>query len=134
MPTRFHDSNEKRTFPRYKVSDSSAVMLTPGNIVSYCILDVSKSGLAFCYNGAVNESEMLDNALITFFTENLGSSDIAVQIVCDTELNEKMAHQSQENRAKTPYLRRCGVKFKQLSREQESTISSYIEHLTTTVV
>jgi hypothetical protein len=109
-------------------------MLTPGNIVSYCVLDVSRSGLAFCYNGTVNRSGMLNSAHVTFFAENLGSSDIAVHIVSDTELNEKMSYQPEGNRAKMPYLRRCGVKFKQLSPEQENTISDYIQHLSTALV
>jgi hypothetical protein len=46
-----HDLHNKRTFSPYPAGDSSAVMPTPGNIVSSCILDLSKSGLAFCYNG-----------------------------------------------------------------------------------
>lgn len=134
MQTQLDDFNDKRDFPRYKVRDSSAVMLTPGNVISYCVLDVSKSGLAFCYNAKVSKSELLDNALVTFFTENVGSSEISVQIVCDTELNEKnLPHQSKENRGKTPYLRRCGVKFDQLSQEQESTIDKYIKYLKETL-
>jgi hypothetical protein len=105
-------------------------MLTPGNIISYCVLDVSKSGLAFCYNANVNKSGLLDSAQVTFFTENVGSSEIPVQIVCDTELDEKqLPYQFKEHRSRTPYLRRCGVKFDQLSQEQESTIDQYIKYL-----
>ncbi len=122
--------NHKRTFPRYLVKDSSAVILTPGNIISYCILDISKSGLAFCYNGKSNKSEVLKNVIATFFTEHIGTSNISVQIVCDTELSKKnIRHQSEANISKKPYLRRCGIKFNQLSQEQENVISGYIQHL-----
>ncbi len=121
---------DKRACPRYLVSDSSAVILTPGNIVSYCLLDVSKSGLAFCYNGQSNENNVLKDAIATFFTENIGSSDISVKIVSDTELPEADCRSQKEPYiSKKPYLRRCGIKFNELSQDQENMLNGYIQSL-----
>ncbi|NOR23798.1 MAG: hypothetical protein GQ542_05285 [Desulforhopalus sp.] len=126
------DVRDKRSFTRYPTKDSCAVMLTPGHILSYCILDISESGMAFCYDGPANESKLLDNVAATFFTENDISSDISVQIVSDTEMNEeKLFHPSEKSRSKNRYLRRCGIKFRSLSASQEDTINSFIQNLQT---
>ncbi len=126
-PPSVHD---KRSFPRYATKDSCAVMLTPGYIMSYCILDISKVGMAFCYDGKANESKLLENVTATFFTENEIASDISVQIVSDTEANEtKLYHPSERSRFRNRYLRRCGMKFCSLSQSQEDTLNGYIKHL-----
>ena len=126
------DVHDKRSFTRYPTKDSCAIMLTPGHILSYCILDISESGMAFCYDGPANESKLLDNVAATFFTENDISSDIAVQIVSDTEMDEeKLFHPSEKIRSKNRYLRRCGIKFRSLSASQEDTINSFIQNLQT---
>ena len=128
-----HVLQDKRSSARYPVKNSSAaVLVTPGNIVSYCILDVSKSGLAFCYNGNTSESKITNNAIVTFLAENSSSVDIPVQIVSDTRLNENCLWQpTQEDRSNIPYLRRCGVKFDPLTPGQEDAISAYIQSLQT---
>ena len=122
--------DEKRSCPRYRARDSSAVMLTPGNIISYCLLDVSKSGLSFCYNCQSHENDVVNDAVMTFFPEDGGSTDIAVQIVSDSELHEGLLlHSSVNNHSNNPYLRRCGVKFNLSSQVQEDVINTYILHL-----
>jgi hypothetical protein len=123
--------HEKRSCPRYRTRDSSAVMLAPGNIISYCLLDVSESGLSFCYNCQPDESHLLNDAVLTFFPEHAGSTDIPVQIVSDAELNEKELHPSNNDYSTQPYLRRCSVKFNLLSQGQENKIHAYILHLKT---
>lgn len=121
---------EKRSCPRYRAKDSSAVILAPGNIISYCLLDVSKSGLSFCYNCQADEADVLNDAVLTFFPENGGSTDIAVQIVSDSELHEEVLWSTADaDHSNLPYLRRCGVKFNLSSQAQEDTINSFILHL-----
>jgi hypothetical protein len=122
--------HEKRSCPRYRANDSSAVMLAPGNIISYCLLDVSKSGLSFCYNCQADENDVLNDAVLTFFPENGGSTDIPVKIVSDSELHkEVLLLSSDDDDSNIPYLRRCGVKFNMSSQVQEDTIHTYILHL-----
>lgn len=122
--------HEKRLCPRYRAKDSSAVMLAPGNIISYCLLDVSKSGLSFCYNTLADENDELNDAVLTFFPENGGSTDISVQIVSDSELPKDVLLSSlDEDHSNIPYLRRCGVKFNLSSHVQEDTINAFLLHL-----
>ncbi len=123
------ECHEKRSSTRYLSEDSSAVMLTPDNIISFCILDISKSGMAFCYDGKGLDRNLPENQVITFFTEGNVSSEISVQIISDTELDEEtFSHLVKENRSLKPYLRRCGIKFKPLSQDQEDSINEYIQH------
>lgn len=123
---------DKRLFTRHPTKDSCAVMLTPGYIMSYCVLDISESGMAFCYDGQADASKMLDNVAVTFFTENEISSEISVQIVSDTEMDEeKLFHPFAKNRPQNRYLRRCGIKFSSLSHSQKDTINGYIQNLGT---
>jgi hypothetical protein len=109
--------------------DSSAVMLPLMDVISYRVLDISKSGLSFCYNGKASKSEGA-NIDMTFFSETVKLIDIAVQVICDTELNiNHLPGQFDSGDLRNPYLRRCGVKFNQLSFEQEETIKLYIQHI-----
>ena len=121
---------DKRSFPRYQTADSSALMLMPGNIVSYNLLNISRSGLSFCYYGESMKGEASQKAIVTLFPENAGSSDISVEVIYDTELNtESLSRPSEKGNPIFPYLRRCGVKFDMLSKDQEDVINKYIEYL-----
>lgn len=65
---------------------SSAVMLPLMGVISYRVLDISKAGLSFCYNGKAQKSDGLNMAM-TFFSAIINAIDIPVQVICDTELN-----------------------------------------------
>ncbi len=132
MTIRPPDANDKRKFPRFESKDSCAVMLNPGHIMSYCLVDISKAGMAFCYDGKADESKLLDNVTATFFTENAIAADISVQVVSDTETNEvNLSHPSEKKGSQNRYFRRCGIKFRSLSQSQEDTINRYIQKLKT---
>lgn len=123
-------AHDKRAFTRYPTKESCAVMLTPGHIISFCILDISKSGLAFCYDGRVNESKMLSNVAVTLFTEDDISPDIPVLIISDTEISEENLNTPHaKSIAYNRYLRRCGLKFQSLSQSQEEMLNGYIQNL-----
>ena len=67
---------------------------------------------------------------MTFFSDAVSSYDIPVQVICDTELNiNRLPDQFDSGDFRQPYLRRCGVKFNQLSFEQEEAIKLYIQHI-----
>jgi hypothetical protein len=109
-------------------------MLMPGNIISYCLLDVSKSGLSFCYTGKSLARKALHKiATMTLFAGNVGASDISVQVICDAELgNESGLHPFEKENSRKPYLRRCGVRFNSLSEDQAHIVNTYIESLSAT--
>jgi len=132
MTTSNPDYLERRAFPRHPIRDSSAVMLSPDAIISFRILDISKTGMAFCYNGRKLESKVKDKAFIAFFGENALATDIPVRIIFDKEIDKKNVwFYNEEVATEIPYLRRCGIKFDNLSKDQESAIETYIHDLET---
>jgi len=129
MSIRNQSFQNKRKSSRYSVLDSSAVMLPLMDVISYRVLDISKSGLSFCYNGKASKSEGA-NMDMNFFSDVVMSIDMPVQVICDTELNiNHLPDQFDSGDFRNIYLRRCGVKFNQLSLEQEKTIKLYIQHI-----
>jgi len=61
-------------------------MLPLINVISYHVLDISKSGVSFCYDGNAKKSEGL-NMDMTFFLDTARSINIPVQIIYDNDLN-----------------------------------------------
>lgn len=124
-----HPSENKRKSTRYSITESSAVMLPLMDVISYRVLDISKSGLSFCYNGKARKSEGTNMAM-TFFSSVVNAIDIPVQVISDTELNiNHLPDQFDSEDFRNTYLRRCGVKFNQMSIEQEEAIKKYIQHI-----
>lgn len=114
MSTRNHSSQSKRKSPRYSIIDSSAVMLPLINVISYHVLNISKSGVSFCYDGNSKTSKE-SNMDMTFFLDTARTIEIPVQIIYDTDLNIKdLSDQPETVDFQKPYLRRCGVEFDQL--------------------
>jgi len=104
-------------------------MLPLMDVISYRVLDISKSGLSFCYTGKARKSEG-SNMAMTFFSDVMKSIDIPVQVICDTKLYiNNLPDQFDSGDFRNPCLRRCGVKFNQLSFEQEEAIKLYIQHI-----
>ena len=130
MSSRDHTFQDKRKSPRYSIMSSSAVMLPLMGVISYRVLDISIAGLSFCYNGKPKKSDGPDMAM-TFFSAIMNAIDIPVQVICDTELdiNQLPPDHFMSEDVRNPYLRRCGVKFNQLSFEQEEAIQLYIQHI-----
>ena len=120
------NNQDRRSVPRHQPRDSSTVMLSPDKIISFEFLDISKSGLAFCYNGTGLKSKLKDKAIVDFFGENAGAIDIPVQIISDTDFDTANVLQSPRKKSD---LRRCGVKFESLSNDQEVAINTYIQYL-----
>jgi hypothetical protein len=121
------DSNERRSSPRFPTNDGSTVMISSANVISYRVLNISKLGLAFCYNGTVDTIIVEDNATITFFADHIGFTELPVELVSDNELpeNNLQSHQP-EISSKRPYLRKCGVRFLAMSQEQEKAVDDYL--------
>ncbi len=126
MTTSNRQKEERRNFPRYQPIDSSTVMLSPDSIISFKFLDISKSGLAFCYDGMGLRSKLKSKAIVDFFGEKAGATDIPVKIISDSDFD---AQKVLKTPRKMPYLRRCGVKFGSLSDDQKAAINIYIRGL-----
>jgi hypothetical protein len=108
---------ERRKHKRHSVNNNSAALLVfPTIILSYCVLDISYSGVGFCYAGWENwptEGLKIDIIDERFFLEN-----IPISVINDVHLH----HESKK-------LRRCGVEFNSFEADRMAILSQYIERL-----
>ncbi len=120
------ESQDMRSFPRYQVRNGSALLLMPGNIVSHSLLDVSKSGLSFCYYGKSIDIRESNGAEVTLFAENAILSDISITVISDTLINTEFVGDPTNNMlSELLQLRRCGVKFTLLSEDIEDLLADH---------
>jgi hypothetical protein len=119
---------DRRKHQRYPIKKNEAVVVSPNSIISFCILDVSRIGLAFCYNGFEAEKWKGKKCLLDFLGENFSMENVPVRIIDDLPFApDNLPGIFKEGVA--PSLRRCGVQFLELSKEQENALESYIEGL-----
>lgn len=118
---------ERRNHPRFPVSDSGAVMISPNCIISYGLLDISQTGLAFTYNGRQAERWIDKKCTMDFFSEDFSLKGVPIIIVSDRLLKEDEI--PEENRDAVSTLRRCGVHFLRLTGSQKTYLQNYLGQL-----
>jgi c-di-GMP-binding flagellar brake protein YcgR len=122
------ENQERRKHQRYPIQKNETVVVSPNTIVSFCLLDVSRLGLAFCYNGSEAEKWKGKKCLLDFLGDNFSMENAKVQIIEDQPFDpDKLPSFFQEG--VIPSLRRCGVKFLELSKDQEEALDKYIKGL-----
>jgi len=105
---------ERRKQKRFNINNRSTVLVFPNIVLSYGVLDVSDSGLAFSYAGWERwpkEGIKMDILDQDFFLEN-----IAAKVINDVQLSKG-----------SKKLRRCGVEFIDLATDQKEILRRYIE-------
>lgn len=104
---------ERRNQKRFSVKNRSTIMVSPTTILSYEVLDISDSGLAFSYAGWENwptRGMRLDIFDKDFFLEN-----VPIRVIDDVRLEHEPKG-----------LRRCGVEFTNLESNQKAILRQYI--------
>ena len=111
---------ERRRCERYKMLNSPSVMIYPERVLSYNVLDVSHTGLAFSYIGW--DELPIEEIKIDFFDldRELFFENIQAKVISDILLKEK-----QKN------LRRCSVEFSFGDNDQKENWRRYIERVAT---
>ena len=110
-------TKERRKHERFSTKKKSAAILAyPTIVLSYSVLDISESGLGFSYAGW--EEWPKDGLKIDIIDDELYLSNISICVANDVKLNGQPRK-----------LRRCGVEFRDLEKEQKDELISYIERL-----
>ena len=110
-------TKERRKHKRFSTNKkSAAVLVYPEIVLSYNVLDISESGLAFSYARSVEWPK--DRLKIDIIDDKLYLANIPIRVTNDIKFNE----QSRK-------LYRCGVEFKGLEKEQKDKLYQYIERL-----
>ena len=110
---------EHRVCRRFKVRERISIVLLPENITSERILDISENGIAFCYFSRGLENRINDKAVINITAPSQGLSSVSVRIISDCKI-EAIDEEG---------LRRCGLAFVDLSKDQIIIIQEIIETL-----
>ncbi len=108
---------EHRSCRRFSIQERSSLVLLPENLMSEHILDISETGIAFCYHGIGLESRIDDKAAIDLVALNVGIANVPVRIVSDCKI-EGVGDEG---------LRRCSLEFDDLSQGQIKEIRKIIE-------
>ncbi len=117
---------ERRQAPRYSIYDAGAVMLSPAEVISFDLIDISETGLAFLYNGPSHEHLIGTECIINFFGEDFCLDNILVTVVSDHHCKDAEI----QGDTVIPQLRRCGVCFTDLTETQREVIVRYLGQLT----
>ena len=105
---------DRRKYKRLYVKNRAIVLVSPTTILSYAVLDISESGLAFSYAGW--EKRPTKKIRLEILDQNLFLNDIPINIIEDFQL---------DNGSKD--FRRCSVKFASLEVDQKAILRQYIE-------
>ena len=106
---------EQRKFRRFLIKGRAVAVLSPNNILPYQIIDISRNGLTFSYQGQQGWGDELLQ-LELYDDENFRLDKIPIRIVSDCALDE-----SSQN------LRRCGVQFGELTPSQKALLEYFIQ-------
>jgi hypothetical protein len=115
-----NETVERREHERFEVPQGAYVTLGPGGRVLGKIVDISESGIAFGYIDGVEPSNNSDELDIFF----MGSSFSLRKVPFTTIWNVEVPN---EIRYSTESMRRSGVRFKRLKRDQASELKGFIE-------
>ena len=108
---------ERRKHKRLNVKNRSIVLVSPATILSYTVLDISESGLAFSCAGCENWSMRLIR--LDFLDKGFFLENIPINVIEDVQLDYR-----------SKKLRRCGVKFTSLETDQKARLRHYIASMT----
>jgi c-di-GMP-binding flagellar brake protein YcgR len=107
---------ERRKHKRFIVKNRSAVLVLPTTILSYAVLDISNSGLAFSYTGCENwPTKPMKRIKLYILDREFFLDDIQISVIDDV----RIAYGSNE-------LRRYGLKFTSLDKGQKTILRRYI--------
>jgi hypothetical protein len=110
---------ERRKHERYIINKQPTLLLSPITVLSYGVLDISYSGLAFVYAGWENWPKK--EIMLDIIDENFYMEDIPIHVIGDVKIDDG---------SKTlKVLRRCGIKFNGLKDNQKAILRQYIENV-----
>ncbi|MFC1523214.1 PilZ domain-containing protein [Thermodesulfobacteriota bacterium] len=106
---------ERRSEQRYKLLDHAEVVVSPNTTyMSYQIMNISKSGLAFCLLGEKIKPEHI-SGLTLFYNQSLYIDSVPVSVVSENQIDNRFLS-----------LRRYGVRFGPLTATQERKLEHFI--------
>ena len=121
--------SERRKHPRYLLDKGSfAIFRQNSNVLPGLIVDISESGLAFFYLEGEDWPAEMDEKY-NLFGEDFHVNDVLVKVVDDFEVAEEshpLCAMLASRKSSPVKVRRRGLKFRELSREQQKKLANFI--------
>ena len=116
---------EKRRYPRYRAGERALLVINTTMDRPYHILDISHGGLAFKYLGDKKQAGLITSISLVD-DQHIYLENIPVTAVNDISLP---LHSPDSQTGITAPRRRIGLRFTELSPEQEAKLDEFIrEH------
>jgi CheY-like chemotaxis protein len=116
-------SVERREHERFKVKDGAIAIPISDLPKQGKIIDISKSGLAFCYKGNGDLSKELTELSISMDGEDLNLDNIPCKTISDFTLADDAPLESM-------VMKRCSIQFGDLTSIQTDQLEHFIENHT----
>ena len=118
-----NETVERRKHRRFRVHHGTYVALGPPHGTVGPMIDISAGGLSFRY---VGQEEQTDGSYVNvFLTEaNFYLEKLPIRTVLDVEITD-------ESTFRPLKMRRCGLRFEGLTKDQASQLQFFIENYST---
>ena len=120
---------ERRELPRFRVDKRTFAALRPVFDKLGRIVDISEQGLAFeyvCYNRAVQKS-LMEEGLETELDILVASDDFYLPRIPCSVVHDEQINEEHESGSLDVVVRRCGLRFGDLTTEQKSLIDFFVQ-------
>ena len=106
-------AEERRVHPRTPVTANSVAVVYPNVVFSIDVLNISQGGIAFTYKGW--EEWPQSELFLDFVSDSFYINKVPCTVVSDQAFDE------------APAMRRCGVRFGEMNRNQRKTLTLFLE-------
>lgn len=113
---------ERRAAPRFHAGEEGEIVVFPQGVISYKLIDISETGLAFCYAATDDHGWIDSSCSIDLVEKKFSLEGIPAKIVSDRHHTPLRITEN----GIVPSLRRVGVQFIHLSGEQKKTLKRYL--------
>jgi c-di-GMP-binding flagellar brake protein YcgR len=113
---------ERRSAPRFHAKDGGEIVVFPHGVISYKLVDISETGLGFCYAATEDHGWIDSSCSIDLVGKNFSLEGIPAKIVSDRYHTPLRITEN----GIVPSLRRVGVQFVHLSSEQQKSLKRYL--------
>ncbi len=113
---------ERRSAPRFHAKKGGEIVVFPHGVISYKLIDISETGLAFCYAATEDHGWIDSSCSIDLVEKKFSLEGIPAKIVSDRYHTPLRITEN----GIVPSLRRVGVQFVHLTSEQKKTLKRYL--------
>ncbi len=126
LSTKLKQTIERRRYERFKVKEGAIAKSKSDPPKQGQIIDISRGGLAFCYNEVQDFSKAFAELAIIMAIGDFNLNNIPCKTISELELSDYPP-------VKTGRMNRCGIQFGELTPSQTDKLKYFIQNHTVAV-